>query len=149
MTSRLTFPLTCNSFSKVIIGPETEDGPSYFSLNNRRLWVLKRCRDEGLLEHNLIQVRVRKPKSNAELARYSIENCALEAKIMKEDTRQNLQIAKDKDSNDDVKPNASEMHIVDPPPVEILRDEENELSDSDDESSISGIDGSNPFSALA
>eukprot|EP00523_Entomoneis_sp_CCMP467_P019515 CAMPEP_0168819060 /NCGR_PEP_ID=MMETSP0726-20121227/8089_1 /TAXON_ID=265536 /ORGANISM="Amphiprora sp., Strain CCMP467" /LENGTH=195 /DNA_ID=CAMNT_0008871429 /DNA_START=44 /DNA_END=631 /DNA_ORIENTATION=+ len=35
---------------QVIVGPPNEDnggGPWYFSLNNRRLWVLKRCRDEG------------------------------------------------------------------------------------------------------
>jgi hypothetical protein len=70
---------------QVIVGPQTEDGPCwYFSLNNRRLWVLKRCREEGLLDNNQIRVRVRSPKSSAEASRYSLENCALEAKIMKE-----------------------------------------------------------------
>jgi hypothetical protein len=69
---------------QVIVGPQTEDGPWYFSLNNRRLWVLKRCREEGLLDKNQIRVRVRSPKSSAEASRYSLENCALEAKMMKE-----------------------------------------------------------------
>jgi len=71
---------------QVIIGPIDEgDGlPCYFSLNNRRLWVLKRCREEGMLENNMIQARVRPPKSTAEQNRYTISNCALEAKFMNE-----------------------------------------------------------------
>lgn len=71
---------------QVIVGPNTKDGPNYFSLNNRRLWVLKECRKEGLLlpTNNQILVRVRKPKSDQEAARYSIQNCALEAKMMLE-----------------------------------------------------------------
>lgn len=70
---------------QVLVGPTGEDGQTwYFSLNNRRLWVLKRCRDEGLLENNQIRVRVRPPKSNGEESRYTIENCALEAKLMRE-----------------------------------------------------------------
>ena len=72
---------------QVIVGRDdmtSSDGPWYFSLNNRRLWVLKRCREEGLLPNNQIFVRVRKPKSEQEALRYSIENCALEAKIISE-----------------------------------------------------------------
>lgn len=46
--------------------------------------MLKRCREEGLLENNLIRVRVRYPRSTAESARYTIEKCVTEAKIMKE-----------------------------------------------------------------
>ena len=59
----------------------------YFSLNNRRLWVIKRCQEEGLLPDNsngTILVRVRLPKSGAEVERYSLENCALDAKFMRE-----------------------------------------------------------------
>eukprot|EP00568_Trieres_chinensis_P012333 CAMPEP_0183314528 /NCGR_PEP_ID=MMETSP0160_2-20130417/48721_1 /TAXON_ID=2839 ORGANISM="Odontella Sinensis, Strain Grunow 1884" /NCGR_SAMPLE_ID=MMETSP0160_2 /ASSEMBLY_ACC=CAM_ASM_000250 /LENGTH=211 /DNA_ID=CAMNT_0025479883 /DNA_START=6 /DNA_END=637 /DNA_ORIENTATION=+ len=72
---------------QVLVGPEAEDGSGrwYFSLNNRRLWVLKRCREEGLLGgDNLIRVRVRDPKSAAERERYSVERCALEAKFIRE-----------------------------------------------------------------
>jgi hypothetical protein len=72
---------------QVLVGPETDDdGPWYFSLNNRRLWVLKRCREEGLLKDNQIAVRVREPKSASETSRYTVENCALEAKIIMRDT---------------------------------------------------------------
>jgi len=71
---------------QVLVGPDEQDGkgPWYFSLNNRRLWVLKRCREEGLLENNVIRVRVRPSKSNIEYERYSIENCALEATFKRE-----------------------------------------------------------------
>jgi hypothetical protein len=69
---------------QVLVG----DDNWYFSLNNRRLWVLKRCREEGLLANNQIRVRVRAPKSSAEAARYTLENCALEAKIMREPSSQ-------------------------------------------------------------
>lgn len=69
---------------QVIVGPDENDGkgPWYFALNNRRAWVLKRCREENLIKNNLIRVRYRKPKTPAEAARYSLENCAVEAKIM-------------------------------------------------------------------
>jgi hypothetical protein len=69
---------------QVIVGPEDSDGPWYFSLNNRRLWVFKRCREEGLLENNVIRVRVREPKSGSEEDRYTLENCAVEATFMRE-----------------------------------------------------------------
>ena len=71
---------------QVIVGPDENDGlgPWYFSLNNRRLWVFKRCREEGLLVNNLIRVRVRQPKSAGEFERYSLDNCAVEAKFMRE-----------------------------------------------------------------
>lgn len=74
----------------MLIGPDDNDGlgPWYFSLNNRRLWVLKQCHKEGLLDNprhgNRIPVRVRQPKSGAEAERYTVENCALEAKFMRE-----------------------------------------------------------------
>ena len=75
---------------QILLGPiEEETGqPWYFSLNNRRLWVLKRCREEGLLlPNNQIYARVRKPKSEQEACRYTVENCALEAKIIPEKRR--------------------------------------------------------------
>eukprot|EP00569_Conticribra_weissflogii_P000245 CAMPEP_0171354782 /NCGR_PEP_ID=MMETSP0878-20121228/44883_1 /TAXON_ID=67004 /ORGANISM="Thalassiosira weissflogii, Strain CCMP1336" /LENGTH=276 /DNA_ID=CAMNT_0011860765 /DNA_START=406 /DNA_END=1236 /DNA_ORIENTATION=- len=73
---------------QVLVGPDENDGlgPWYFSLNNRRLWVLKRCEEEGMLDrfNGMIPVRVRVPKSRAEVERYTIENCATEAKFMRE-----------------------------------------------------------------
>ena len=88
----LTFPSSCGGYhEKVIVGPmDKQDGlPWYFSLNNRRLWVLKRCREEGLLlgtDKNKIQVRVRQYKSVTERNRYTLENCVLEATFLKEST---------------------------------------------------------------
>ena len=81
---------------QVIIGTEDtqhngEIGgePWYFSLNNRRLWVLKQCHREGLLDNerynNKIGVRARVARSQAETLRYTVNNCALEAKFMRED----------------------------------------------------------------
>mmetsp|Transcript_14101 Transcript_14101/g.22026 ORF Transcript_14101/g.22026 Transcript_14101/m.22026 type:complete len:246 (-) Transcript_14101:145-882(-) len=69
---------------QVIVGPEDSGGVWYFSLNNRRLYVLKRCREEGLLDNNLVRVRVRQAKSENEMERYTLENCALEAKFIRE-----------------------------------------------------------------
>ena len=75
---------------QVLIGPDENDGlgPWYFSLNNRRLWVLKQCQKEGLLDNarcsGMIAVRVRAPRSEAEKQRYSVGNCALEAKFTRE-----------------------------------------------------------------
>jgi hypothetical protein len=85
---------TTHYLSQVVVGPPSEEGrvhcdagPCYVSLNNRRLWVLKRCREEGLLlPSNLVLVRVRQPKSAAEAARYTTANCALEATLMREPT---------------------------------------------------------------
>ena len=70
----------------MIAGPnDPESGARwYFSLNNRRLWVLKRCREEGLLANNQILVRVRPAKSASEAQRYSLDNCSVEAKFMRE-----------------------------------------------------------------
>jgi hypothetical protein len=73
---------------QVIIGNVTSvDGkPWYFSLNNRRLWVLKECHKEGLLErqNNMIKVRTRPFKSKREEERYTVQNCSLEARFMQE-----------------------------------------------------------------
>mmetsp|Transcript_27314 Transcript_27314/g.38415 ORF Transcript_27314/g.38415 Transcript_27314/m.38415 type:complete len:258 (-) Transcript_27314:6747-7520(-) len=69
---------------QVIVGPEDSTGIWYFSLNNRRLYVLKRCREEGLLENDLVRVRVRQVKSENEMERYTLDNCALEAKFIRE-----------------------------------------------------------------
>jgi hypothetical protein len=46
--------------------------------------VLKRCREEGLLANNQIRVRVRSAKSSLETERYTLDNCAVEAKFIRE-----------------------------------------------------------------
>jgi hypothetical protein len=53
-------------------------GAPYFSINNRRLWVLKECQQRGLLPNNSIRVRV---KIEKEPAKYSAETCTLAAKV--------------------------------------------------------------------
>ena len=63
----------------VIIG---KDG-HIFSLNNRRLYVLKYLRKEGKLKNNLIKVRT-KAGNSKELERYTPERCSLNATIMRE-----------------------------------------------------------------
>jgi len=70
---------------QVLVGSGSSDG-WYFSLNNRRLWVLKQLRDGGFLEEqgNLVKVRLRQPKSQSEQERYNISNCALNARIIVE-----------------------------------------------------------------
>eukprot|EP00928_Gymnodinium_smaydae_P031293 TRINITY_DN23007_c0_g1_i1.p1 TRINITY_DN23007_c0_g1~~TRINITY_DN23007_c0_g1_i1.p1 ORF type:complete len:214 (-),score=16.86 TRINITY_DN23007_c0_g1_i1:267-908(-) len=140
---------------QVIVGPTegTGDEPWYFSLNNRRLWVLKRCRDEGLLPDNHISVRVRKPKSEQEAARYCLDNCALEAKIIPEKQRQrkepgtleNEQV-QDEESEEQKLSSGRETSSQ---PTNTLQAAE-ATNDSDDESSDDGPIGpvSNRFSAL-
>ena len=53
------------------------DGSVYYSLNNRRLWVLKQCKERGLVDH--IRVRVR-PEDKGTI-KYSQETCVLHAKL--------------------------------------------------------------------
>lgn len=123
----------------MIVGPETNEGPWYFSLNNRRLWVLKRCREEGLLENNVIRVRVRNPKSEAELRRYTVENCTLEAKFMRD-----TGIQKEREIKEQATDNA--------PTEETTTEKEQEESEDDSDSSENNLPGfakSNPFSALS
>jgi hypothetical protein len=132
---------------QVIVGPETEDGPWYFSLNNRRLWVLKRCREEGLLPNNQIYVRVRKPKSEQEGARYSLQNCALEAKIMPEKQKPKPE---QPDPKKDVSVETSISNKVNDLAVtaEEQPKKEDATSDEDSESSDEPAGPSNRFSAL-
>ena len=63
---------------------EGEDEPWYFSLNNRRLWVLKQLREEGLLKDDKVKVRWRQPKSKAETERYTVANCSLHGSFVRE-----------------------------------------------------------------
>jgi len=55
----------------------------YFSLNNRRLWVLKELHARGYFEGKLHTVRLKEALPR-ERERYTIDRCSLTAKIMKE-----------------------------------------------------------------
>ena len=75
---------------QVLVGPDENDGlgPWYVFLNNQRLWVLKQCHREGLLDNkqysNSIAVRIRALKGGGEAQRYTVDNCSLEAKFTRE-----------------------------------------------------------------
>jgi hypothetical protein len=62
----------------------SNDG-NYFSLNNRRLYLFKTLKKEGLLtrEKNMIRAQL-KPALEKEKTRYLPGRCSLEAKLMKE-----------------------------------------------------------------
>jgi hypothetical protein len=136
---------------QVIAGPDDW----FFSLNNRRLWVLKQCRDQGLLQStdHQIQVRVRSPKSSAEAERYTLEKCALEAKVMKEPKTATKapQIDSDSGQNDVGEPkvnyNADSKHLVFPTESPNYDDEDSD-DDDDDDDDDDLIVNKNPFSAL-
>jgi hypothetical protein len=135
---------------QVLIGPIGEDGqPWYFSLNNRRLWVLKRCREEGLLENNQIRVRVRSPKSSGEESRYTIENCALDAKLMRETSTNTAPKTMEKSSTDDDAQRITALSMESDRPKVDFKDT---LSDTPEDESSSDDDSfqekSNPFSVL-
>ncbi len=54
-----------------------------FSLNNRRLFVLKSIREQGLLPNNEIRVRL-KGATSKEILRYTRDRCSLTASLMHE-----------------------------------------------------------------
>jgi len=61
------------------------DQDTFFSLNNRRLWVLKQCRDKGLLRNNTILVRVKPLPSSKRLQnKFDTTRCSLTASFIKE-----------------------------------------------------------------
>ena len=62
----------------------TSGNGNFYSLNNRRLYVLKYLRANGYLEpSNTIRVRLKTPLPR-ELKKYSPDKCSLTASIMKE-----------------------------------------------------------------
>eukprot|EP00977_Amphora_coffeiformis_P025032 scaffold18039_cov166-Amphora_coffeaeformis.AAC.2 len=153
-------PLTFARCEKVIVGPDSEQGPWYFSLNNRRLWVFKRLREEGLLPNNQIAVRVRPPKSDSEKNRYSLENCALEAKLMREGPPSRaaglandevlskdeiLSRPKGPTSKFDREAGAAAIALGS---IGLESDGDDDVSSEDDDSSVEGPVRSNPFSVL-
>jgi hypothetical protein len=144
---------------QVLVGPPVSDNDDddrwYFSLNNRRLWVLKQCRAEGLLsrDNNKIRVRVRTPKSKAEAERYTLEKCSLDAKFLRESNKKSVSVsslASKTSSHHQLEENSnavsevtnkmgSAMHIPDETgtlaDVEVLGSDNN--SNDDDESATS------------
>lgn len=118
---------------QVLISHETstDNEPWYFSLNNRRLWVLKRLREEGHLEKygNKVAVRVRKPKSQQEKERYTLANCAVEAKIVPE---------KKKKQQQQQRPNSSNQMVSSKPSSAAING--NDINNDDDDGDAGGND---------
>ena len=73
-----------------------ENNGNFYSLNNRRLYVLKNLRERGLLENNQVQVRI-KQALEREKDKYLPSKCSLSASIMSE------RGARDADETDDPK----------------------------------------------
>jgi hypothetical protein len=67
-----------------------QDDTTYFSQNNRRLWVLKQCRERGFLKENGDRVLVRVQlltdlnQSRRNQDRWSVERCASQCTFMTE-----------------------------------------------------------------
>lgn len=117
---------------QVIVGPDENDGlgPWYFSLNNRRLYVLKRCREEGLLKNDKILVRVREAKSAKEAERYSLKNCAVEAKFMRESAPNSNDLGTNMKSIDGIENDLGNIHIEESNVIETVdSNNENEIGD--------------------
>jgi hypothetical protein len=76
---------------------------TYFSLNNRRLYVLKELRSRGLLDGDTIGARVKIPLER-EKERYTAGRCSLVAKIMREGAIEK--------AVDDVVENTDESHEI-------------------------------------
>lgn len=60
-----------------------ENDGNLYSLNNRRLFVLKALRQAGRLTNNKVQARI-KPALGREKERYTVERCSLIATMMRE-----------------------------------------------------------------
>lgn len=56
------------------------DGDAYFSLNNRRLFVLKECKLKGLLATVRVRVKV-EGKNKKAGSKYRPDTCSLQAKL--------------------------------------------------------------------
>lgn len=139
-----TTPLSALPPIQVLVGGghgnnDNVDEPWYFSLNNRRLWVLKRLREEGLLEdcHNKVWVRVRTPKSRQERDRYTVTNCALEAKIVPEKMMMSpSNISNNKGSGKKIKKKKTNSAVVNEDKAD--EDDESNLDEKEDGETLSG-----------
>ncbi len=82
-----------------------ENDGHYFSLNNRRLYVLKKLRTDGLLPNNSVKVYI-KTALEREKRKYTPEHCALEARIMNEHSTTSAEESESTTSSSTTKPSA-------------------------------------------
>ena len=71
-----TNKITVHDLPKITVYYDKVNG-TYFSQNNRRLWVFKYCKNAGLMNGD-ITVRIQLLPSNK---KYSAETCSLNAKV--------------------------------------------------------------------
>ncbi|KAL7513982.1 hypothetical protein ACHAXN_011854 [Cyclotella atomus] len=139
---------------QVLIGPSDTDGnPWYFTLNNRRLWVFKQLREGGYLTtrvpENTVNVRVREVKSQSERERYTLENCSLDAKFIREKVvkEEHVNVGGVLDSGRSCQEEVEKSECVDEK-VEEGCLAECSLEDSSEDESEDEVMHLNPFSAL-
>lgn len=51
------------------------DGTHYYSMNNRRLWIFKQCKQKNILSTIKVNIKMIKPSD-----KYNTERCSLNAK---------------------------------------------------------------------
>lgn len=75
--------ISCQALPRITV-MLLEDGETYCSLNNRRLYVLKWAREKGLLPGNTIGVRVKEQTQGTSkvASKYSLERCSDTAKFI-------------------------------------------------------------------
>jgi hypothetical protein len=76
--------VTASAIPKILVVQQRlKGGVTYYSMNNRRLWLFKEARARGLL--TTVPVRVRAQPTSRRLAnKFSPERCALTATFMRE-----------------------------------------------------------------
>jgi hypothetical protein len=73
---------------------------SYFSLNNRRLFLFKKLKREGKLPGNKIMAQLKMPLER-EKSRYIPSRCSLQAKLMREHTPKSGEEKEGEEGNDE------------------------------------------------
>ena len=80
-------------------GAKQQSHIRYFSMNNRRLWVLRQCEERGLLgETGTVGVRMERPDVCKRLVEkgsrnFRLDRCCDKVTIMKEDKRESAKIS--------------------------------------------------------
>jgi hypothetical protein len=73
----------------IVLYRDEKNPEIYYSMNNRRLWVLKQCREKNLIPGGTIPCRVRSaPDSRRLKGKFTPERCALNATFMQERKRE-------------------------------------------------------------
>jgi len=75
----LSGKITVEDLPRIVV--HKQDDKTYYSMNNRRLWVFKECKKRNYLQ--TVPVRIRPmPTNKRQKDKFSTERCVLEAKFM-------------------------------------------------------------------